>query len=281
MIDAHVHVWQIARGDYDWLAGEDAALRRDFTLEDWATASAPTPVTSRGAGPGDAHGRRVGLRAVGGRPRTPTASSASWAGRRSRTPTPRRAVAALAEDPVVVGVRPWLQAIEDPNWILRADVAHGLAAVEEAGLVYEALALPVHLSRLVELVERRPGLRVVLDHAAKPDIAHGALDAWAADLGRLAAAGPVVCKLSGLLTEAGSRTSAADLRPYVETVLAAFGPDRVMWGSDWPVVSTVASYPQWHAMARSLVPAADHDAVFAGTARHAYGLGTSLDGARP
>ena len=280
MIDAHVHVWQIARGDYDWLAGEDVALRRDFTLEDWATAAAPTPVTAAvlvQATPTAAESTFV--RSVAAANPDRVVGVVGWAALEDADAPAR--VAELAEDPVVVGVRPWLQAIEDPSWILRADVARGLAAVEEAGLVYEALALPVHLSRLVELVERRPGLRVVLDHAAKPDIAHGALDAWAADLGRLAAAGPVVCKLSGLLTEAGSRTSEADLRPYVETVLTAFGPDRVMWGSDWPVVSTVASYADWHTMARALVPAADHDAVFADTARRAYGLESSVDGARP
>jgi L-fuconolactonase len=178
----------------------------------------------------------------------------------------------LAAQPRVVGLRPWLQAIADPDWILAPAVARGLAAIESADLVYEALVRPVHLSRLAEVVRRHPGLRIVVDHAAKPDIAADAFEPWASDLRRLAEVPAVVCKLSGLLTEAGTRTDPAALRPYVETVLEAFGPQRVLWGSDWPVVTTVADYPAWLAMTTSLVPAQEHEAVFTTSARRAYRL---------
>jgi len=277
MIDAHVHVWRIARGDYDWLAGEDAALRRDFTVDDWAVAAAPTSIRAAvlvQATPTAAESAYV--QSIARAHPDCVVGVVGWAGL-AAADAPAR-VADLAADPLVVGVRPWLQAIDDPDWILRPAVARGLRAIEEADLVYEALARPVHLPRLVELVERQPGLRVVLDHAAKPDIANGVFDSWAADMRRLAAAGPVVCKLSGLLTEAGTHTAPEDLRPFVETMLAAFGPDRVMWGSDWPVVSTVAPYADWHAIARTLVPTSDHEAVFGGTAVRAYGLPSSVGG---
>jgi L-fuconolactonase len=272
MIDAHFHVWRVARGDYDWLAGEDASLRRDFTVDDWAAAGAPTPVRAGvlvQAAPTAAETEFL-LSVAQQRPDL-VLGVVGWADL-AADDAPAR-VERLAAHPRVVGLRPWLQAIADPDWILAPAVARGLDAIEAADLVYEALVRPVHLSRLAEVVRRHPGLRIVVDHAAKPDIAADAFQPWASDLRRLAAVDTVVCKLSGLLTEAGTRTDAAALRPYVETVLEAFGPQRVLWGSDWPVLTTVTEYRAWHDMARALVPAEAHDAVFAASARRAYRLG--------
>ena len=271
MIDAHFHVWRIARGDYDWLVGEDAALRRDFSMTDWVAAGAATPVRAGvlvQAAPTDAETEYV-LSVAREHPDL-VAGVVGWVDLAADDAAAR--VERLAAQPRVVGLRPWLQAIPDPDWILAPAVTRGLAAIESADLVYEALVRPVHLSRLVELVRRRPNLRIVLDHAAKPDIAADVFAPWAADLRRLAEAPTVVCKLSGLLTEAGTRTDAAALRPYVETVLEAFGPQRVLWGSDWPVVTTVADYASWLALATSLVPPADHAAVFTTNAVAAYRL---------
>lgn len=271
MIDAHFHVWRLDRGDYHWLAAEDASLRRDFSIEDWTAATAATPV-------------RAGVLVEAAQSAAETDFVLSVARERpdlvlgvvgwadlAADDAPAR-VERLAADPSVVGVRPWLQAIEDPDWILGPAVARGLAAIEAAGLVYEALIRPVHLSRVAEVARRQPGLRIVVDHGAKPDIAHDAFEPWASDLRRVAAAGDIYCKVSGLLTEAGTRADTGSLRPYVETVLDAFGPDRVLWGSDWPVVTTVADYPTWHAMARDLVPPEAHDAVFATSVGRAYRL---------
>lgn len=288
MIDAHFHVWRLDRGDYDWLAAEDSVLRRDFSVDDWVAASAATPV-------------RAGILVQAAPTAAETAFVLSVARQRAEkvvgvvgwadlaADDAAAMVERLAGEPEVVGIRPWLQSIADPDWILAPAVARGLDAIEAVDLVYEALVRPVHLSRLAELVRRRPGLRIVVDHAAKPDIAADAFRPWASDLRRLAEAETVTCKLSGLLTEAGTRTEADALRPYVETVLEAFGPQRVLWGSDWPVVTTVADYQAWHAMARSLVPSELHDAVFATNARRAYRLpptgaatpGTITPGERP
>ncbi|WBB80323.1 amidohydrolase family protein [Micromonospora sp. WMMD882] len=274
MIDAHFHVWRIARGDYDWLAGEDARLRRDFTVDDWVAAGVPTPVRAGvlvQAAPTDAETEFV-LSVARERPEL-VAGVVGWVDLAADDAAAR--VERLAAQPRLVGLRPWLQALDDPDWVLTPSVARGLAAIESADLVYEALARPVHLGRLVEVARRRPGLRIVVDHAAKPDIAADAFEPWASDLRRLAEAPNVVCKLSGLLTEAGDRVDAAALRPYVETVLDAFGPGRVLWGSDWPVVTTVADYASWLATATSLVPPRDHEAVFTTSAVAAYRLTVS------
>lgn len=271
MIDAHFHVWRLARGDYDWLADEDASLGRDFSVDDWAAACASTPV-------------RAGILVQAAPTAAETAFVLSMARQRpdlvlgvvgwadlAAADAPAT-VERLAADPRIVGLRPWLQAIADPDWILAPAVARGLDAIEAVDLVYEALVRPVHLTRLAEVVWRHPGLRIVVDHAAKPDVARDAFEPWASDLRRLAEADTVMCKLSGLLTQASTPTDVAALRPYVETVLDAFGPQRVLWGSDWPVVTTVADYPAWHAMARALLPPETHDAVFATTVRQAYRL---------
>jgi L-fuconolactonase len=271
VIDAHFHVWRLDRGNYDWLAAEDASLRRDFSVEDWSAATAPTPVRAGvlvQAAPSAAETDFVV--AVARQHPDQVLGVVGWADL-AADDAPAR-VEQLAAQPQLVGVRPWLQAIEDPDWILAPAVARGLAAIEAAGLVYEALVRPVHLGRVAEVARRQPGLRIVVDHGAKPDIARDAFQPWASDLRRVAAAGDIYCKVSGLLTEAGTRADTDSLRPYVETVLDAFGPDRVLWGSDWPVVTTVADYATWHAMARDLVPPAAHDAVFTTNASRAYDL---------
>lgn len=272
MIDAHLHVWQIARGDYDWLDGEDASLSRDFTIEDWSEAAADTPVDEC-----------VIVQAA------PTRAETDFVLEVARSHADRvrgvvgwidlddasapRDVATLAANPFLVGVRPWLQAIEDPDWILEQRVDPALAAIEKAGIVYEALIKPVHLSRIAELLQRRPALRVIIDHGGKPNIATDDFESWAKDLRHVAASSDTVaCKVSGLLTEAGARAGREALVPYVDTILQAFGPERVLWGSDWPVVTTVRGYADWFEMASRLVPVEYHDSVFGGAANRFYGF---------
>jgi L-fuconolactonase len=273
VIDAHFHVWRLDRGDYDWLAAEDALLRRDYAVPDWVAAGAGTPVRAGvlvQAAPTGAETEYL-LSVAADHPDL-VPGVVGWVDLAAGD-APER-VERLAARPRLVGVRPWLQAIDDPDWILAPAVARGLAAVEAAGLVYEALARPVHLSRVAQLARRHPGLRIVVDHGAKPDIARDAFEPWATDLRRAAAAGDVYCKVSGLLTEAGPGAGTGALRPYVQAVLDAFGPDRVLWGSDWPVLTTAAGYRDWLEMARELVPAEAHQAVFDTTARRAYRLET-------
>ncbi len=158
----------------------------------------------------------------------------------------------------------------------------GLSAVAEAGLVYDLVVKPHHIAAAVEAAERLPGLTFVLDHLGKPPIASGELTPWAQQIRRLAALPNTVCKLSGMVTEAdwGSWT-VADLTPYADTVLDAFGPVRLMFGSDWPVCRLAATYAEVIAVARALTaglgPAERHD-VFTGTAVRTYDL---RDTARP
>jgi len=267
-VDAHHHVWQIARGDYDWLT-TDLPIHRDYGLvhlrpllgditatvlvqaAETAAETAFMLETARASG---------GLvRAVVGW----TDLAAAYA--------PRH-IAELAAEPLLRGLRPMLQDMPDPAWILRPDIQPALAAMATAGLRLDALVKPRHLPFLPELAARHPGLRVVIDHAAKPEIAAGHFQPWADAIAVLARESTWCCKLSGLVTEAGPGWTTADLRPYVEHLLACFGPERLMWGSDWPVVELAGGYARWRAATLDLLPESGRDAILGNTAAAFYGL---------
>jgi len=168
-----------------------------------------------------------------------------------------------------------VQGEPDPRWLARTEVRQGLRAVADAGLVYDLLTLPHQLPAAIDTVRALPGLTFVLDHLSKPPIATGGLDPWVTLVRELAALPNVSCKLSGMVTEAGSRWTVATLHPYAEVVLDAFGPARVMFGSDWPVCLLAASYANVASAARELTAALTHEEqtlVFGGTAARVYGL---------
>jgi len=190
-----------------------------------------------------------------------------------------RELAALREGPGgdrLVGIRHLVQGESDPQWLCRADVRRGLAAVAEAGICYDILTFPHQLPAALETVRALPRLTFVLDHLSKPPIAAGALEPWATALRELAAEPNVFCKLSGMVTEANQGSwTVSDLRPYAETALDAFGPDRLMFGSDWPVCLLAASYDRVAEAARELtgqLSADERAQVFGGAAARAYRL---------
>lgn len=271
-VDAHHHVWRIERGDYDWLT-TDLPIHRDYGLDDLRPLLGDITGDITGtilvqAAATDAETRFLleTARASQGLVR----GVVGWTDLAS--PFAPRHIAALAADPLLVGLRPMLQDIDDPAWILRADVQPALVAMTEAGLRFDALVQPRHLEFLPDFARRHPTLPVVIDHAAKPDIAARTFQPWADQMARLAAETAWCCKLSGLVTEAGPAWTAGDLRPYVEHLLACFGPDRLIWGSDWPVVELAGGYQSWRAATLALLPAATHDAILGATACRFYGI---------
>ena len=187
------------------------------------------------------------------------------------------ALAALTAGGRLVGIRHQVQSEPDPQWLCRADVRRGLREVARAGLAYDLLTIPVQLPAAIETVRALSDLQFVVDHLSKPPIAGGALEPWATQMRALAEHDNVVCKLSGMVTEADwDAWSVADLRPYAETVLNAFGADRVMFGSDWPVCLLAASYDAVLAAAEELTAQlsdAERAEIFGGTAHRSYTLG--------
>ncbi|PZG20239.1 amidohydrolase family protein [Nonomuraea aridisoli] len=273
-IDAHHHVWDPLARPHAWLEPEEMApVRRTFTLDDLAGHAAAAGVT-----------RTVLVQVLPDLDETReflalAAASELVAGVVGwidlTAPDAADTLAALPAG--LVGVRHGVQSEPDPAWLTRPDVRRGLAAVAAAGLAYDLLTLPHQLPAAVETVAALPELTFVLDHLSKPPIASGELEPWRARVRELAAHPNVCCKLSGMVTEADwASWRVADLRPYAEVVLEAFGPERVMFGSDWPVCLLAAEYEQVAAAADELCAGlSEHERaeVFAGTARRAYRLG--------
>jgi L-fuconolactonase len=191
-------------------------------------------------------------------------------------PDRAEAVARLRELPggsALVGFRHQVQGEPDPDWLRRADVLRGLAALADVDLSYDLVVRPHQLPAAVHAAREVPGLTFVLDHLGKPDIAAGAA-VWREQVAALAALPNTYCKLSGLVTEANPQNwTAEQLRPYVETALDLFGPQRCMYGSDWPVCLLAADYALVHATLRACLPpltAAEDAAIMGGTAARAY-----------
>lgn len=181
------------------------------------------------------------------------------------------AIKALAANPLLKGFRPMLQGLEDDNWIDDPALDLAIDAMISSGLVFDALVLPRHLPALFKFVTRHPDLPVVIDHGAKPWISTGHYSEWRKNMAALASLPNVTCKLSGLLTEAGDQKPQA-VRPYAETILELFGPSRVIWGSDWPVLRLAGDYAGWVEMCRDIVAQQHHYAVFGGNAVSFYNL---------
>lgn len=279
-VDAHHHLWDLGRRDQPWTAEpERRAIRRDFTPADLIAATAGTPVTStvlvqvlnEAAETSDllAYTRDCELiRGVVG-----------WVD--LADPAVEERLAELRAGPGgerLVGIRHQMQAEPDPaGWLARPEIQRGLAALAAAGLGYDLMIRPAQFEVAERTVHRHPGLTFVLDHLGKPPIATGPIEPWAAGINALAAAPNVRCKLSGLVTLADPlRWTVSDLRPYAETALEAFGPDRVLFGSDWPVCLMAASYDTVVATARDLVAGltgAEQRSVLGDAARATYGDG--------
>jgi L-fuconolactonase len=276
MIDGHQHYWQPARGDYGWLSDAPAALRRDFAPADLAPSLAAAGITGTilvQAAPTEAETRYLLELAAA----TPSVRGVvGWVDLAAPDATAR--AAALARAGPLVGIRPMLQDIDDTAWILQPAIVDALREIGALGLGFDALIQPRHLAAIAALADALPELRIVIDHAAKPDIARwragGAeFAAWRTGLARLAGAPRVFCKLSGLATEAGAGWAVADLAPYVETLLALFGSERLIFGSDWPVVNLAGGFARWHDAARALtaqLPAPARAAIFGGNAQRVY-----------
>ncbi len=180
------------------------------------------------------------------------------------------------DHPKFVGIRHVTQDEPDDDFIVRPDVMRGLQVLEKHGVPFDLLFYVKHLKHVPTLASQLPNLRMVIDHLAKPNIRHKQFDAWIPDF-RVAGQFPnVFCKLSGMITEADwQHWTAADLKPYINAALEVFGPDRCMFGSDWPVCKLAGSYSRVKkALVEALPPLSDHEheSIFGGTAAHFYGL---------
>ena len=275
-IDAHQHFWNPARGDYGWMPADDPILSRRYGPEElWPqlqaagvegtilVQAAPTVAeTEYMLGIADATPWVLGV--VG------------WVD--FEKPSDLAELKRLARHPKFKGVRPMIQDLPDDAWMLREDVQWAFRAICDLGLRFDALGFPRHLAHFLTILKRYPTMQVVVDHCMKPQIRENSeahLRFWADGMARIADETSAVVKFSALITEAGADWTVADLRPYVDHVFDAFGAERVMWGSDWPVCRLRGDYADWRAAALELTEGlseVDRALVYGGTAAGFYGL---------
>jgi L-fuconolactonase len=274
-IDAHQHYWDPARGDYGWLTPDLDPLYRTFGPADLAPLRERADVQ-----------RTVVVQAA------PTVEEtryllelaqddASIAGVVGWVPMLSRdapdLIAELARHPKFKGIRPMLQDLPDDDWIVNPGLAPAVEALIAHDLAFDALIFARHVDALETFIKRFPTLRIVIDHGGKPPIRDGrsGWQRWADGITRLASLAHVHCKLSGLATEAAAGWTEATLQPYVDHLLQSFGPARLMWGSDWPVLNQNGDYLLWHSVANTLLAGlsdAERDAVFGANAATFYRL---------
>jgi len=258
-IDAHQHFWRVAERAGAWPPPALAAIHRDFGPQDLA------PLLQAGGIDGTVLVQSLPsvaeTRALLAQARTTAfvRGVVGWVD--MKAPDAVATIAELARDPLLKGLRPMLQDLADDDWIADPATAPAAEAMARHGLVFDALVLPRHLRALHAFATRHPDLAIVIDHAAKPPIARGPIDPWRDDLARLALQPQVHCKVSGLLTEAGDKTRAADLLPWFQVLWTSFGPARLLWGSDWPVLRLAGDYPGWLRTTDALLAAAQPPAT--------------------
>ncbi len=268
-IDSHQHFWSPTRGDYGWMGGAGLEhLRRPFLPPDLQphlktfgidctvlVQAAPT-VNETEYMLGVADATDFIAKVVG------------WIDFENRDDV--KHLQRLANHPKFSGVRPMIQDLPDPEWMHRKDVAWAFDAIIDLDLTFDALGFPIHIEPFQRLFDRYPSMRIVIDHCMKPRIRDAAFADWATGLHKLAETTPVFCKLSGLATEAKLGWTTEILAPYARHIIKSFGPSRVMWGSDWPVLELNGSYPSWHDAAQACVENTESDQIFGATAAQFY-----------
>ena len=278
VIDSHQHFWSLARGDYEWLTPELAGLYRDFTPKDLA------PLLSKA-------GVRYTVLVQAAATVAETqhllniaettdfvAGVVGWVDF-DVTHNALESLEKFSQQKKFVGVRPMIHDINDPTWILRESHRSIFNKIIELGLSFDALVRTEHLPYLQQLLAQHPKLRLVIDHGAKPGIREGTWLPWASDLKAIAQSTNVFCKLSGILTEAAVNTADENIIPYLDYLLDCFGPERLIWGSDWPVLNLNGNYVEWLSTVKKWLVSQSkqsQSAILGQNANHFYRLGLQL-----
>lgn len=273
-IDAHHHLWKYSKEQYPWMLAGMESIRRDFLVPDLEH-------TLRGAGFEGA----VTVQARQSVEETEWLIELASANSIIRAvvgwvpiihPELRGLLEKYSAHPKLKAVRHVLHDEPDPVYMLRNDFQAGVSMLKDFGLRYDLLIFERHLPQTIKLVDSHPNQVFVVDHIAKPKIQAGLISPWRERLQDLARRPNVYCKLSGMVTEANwASWNESDLHPYIEIVLECFGPDRVMFGSDWPVCLVATDYKRWVRVverAISELSASEQDDIFGRTAERAYGF---------
>jgi L-fuconolactonase len=271
-IDAHQHFWSTARDDYGWLTAELGPIYRDFQPADLkpliAGAGVDQTILVQAA---QSEAETLYLLDIAGQTSF-VAGVVGWVDLEAEGAAER---VAFMAGKGVIGLRPMVQDIDDTEWLLRPALRPAIEAMIAHDLRFDALVQPRHLSILPQFIAAYPGLRVVIDHGAKPDIANGTFQPWADGMARIARETDAYCKLSGLVTEAAADWTLDDLKPFVAHLIACFGPERLIWGSDWPVLNLASDYASWHRLVGEFLSGmsqSEREMIMGGNAARFYGI---------
>ncbi len=272
-IDSHQHFWKLARGDYSWMSSEYKPLYKDFFPSDLkplikeknisktiivqaADTVAETEFTLKLAEDNDFVAGVVG-----------------WVDLES--PKTKEIIDKLSESKFLKGFRPMIHDIENDEWMLQDNLKENIKYLSSKNLTFDALVRPQHLKFLIKFVQKYDFLPIVIDHIAKPRILNSEIDEWKKDMQVLSSYQNVFCKFSGILTEVGEGYSIAQIEPYIDFILNLFSPNKIMWGSDWPVLTMAENYGRWFDLAMDCCKnfsESEKNMIFANTAKSFYNI---------
>ncbi|ESQ87110.1 hypothetical protein ABAC460_21305 [Asticcacaulis sp. AC460] len=275
IIDAHQHLWQIGRNDHSWPTPDLPEIYRDFVAADLREVTADCGVTGTVLVQSQPSETDTMWMLSLAKAEPLIKAVVGWTDFASPKAPDR--IAYLSRQPKLKGLRPMLQGLAD-HWILQDACRPALEEMTTRGLIFDALVFTRHLAAIDRIARDYPTLRIIIDHGAKPPIAAGEMQPWADQISRVAENPNVACKLSGLLTEADG----LPITSYADHLFAAFGADRLLWGSDWPVVLLKDSYRAWFDWTSAWLADKDtliRDAILGGNARRLYAFDEALQNA--
>jgi L-fuconolactonase len=273
-IDAHHHLWRYLPPGQTWMADGMEGLRRDFLIEDLRAETTDVGVTGTIVVETERSVEETGWLSQVAASDDLICGVVGWA------PLTSPAVVAelerIASLPKMKAIRHPIHDEADDQFVLRDDFNLGVAALKRFDLRYDILIFERHLPQTIQFVDRHPDQVFILDHAAKPLIRDRVFSPWRENIRKLARRSNVYCKVSGMVTEADWHAwSEEDVSPYIETVVEAFTPNRIMFGSDWPVMTLASSYRRWMATIQRAITqlsVTEKERILGGTAVEAYGL---------
>ena len=274
LIDAHQHFWKYDAARDAWITDEMSVLRRDFLPEELARECEANGIDASIAVQADQSEEETLFLLDLAKDHPRIAGVVGWVDLRS--PRLRQRLEFFSRFEKLRGFRHIAQAEPDDRFLMRQDFLKGIAQLHGFGFTYDILIYPRQLPAALDLVAQFPEQRFVIDHLAKPEIKAREIKRWAEYIMRIARHRNVFCKLSGLVTEADwGGWKPADFHRYLDTVFQAFGPDRLMFGSDWPVCLLAASYQQVKGIIEDYLKNCsvhDREKIFGGNATRFYGL---------